>query len=81
MQVGFGAMHEADTERLTMAKQLGVPNIIIHTPQFRREGYWDFTDLLMLRTRVESFGAQAARHRVFPGELLRQGDAGCAGAR
>jgi len=56
MQLGFGAIHELDDERLQMAVQLGVGNIIMHTPQLRGDGYWDFRDLLRLRTRVAAEG-------------------------
>ena len=66
MQLGLGAMHEADEERLTLAKQLGVPNIIIHTPPLRGDGYWEFQELLMLRTRVESYGLRLYAIECFP---------------
>ncbi|MFH1086820.1 MAG: mannonate dehydratase [Chloroflexota bacterium] len=56
MQLGLGAIHELDDERLQFAKQLGVPNIIVHTPDLRGDGYWEFQDLLRLRTRVEAEG-------------------------
>jgi mannonate dehydratase len=62
MQVGLGAMHiswqtldEID-ERLQFARQVGVDNVIIHTPELRGDGFWEFRDLLMLRTRVEAAG-------------------------
>ena len=56
MQLGFGAIHELDDERLQLARQLGVLNIIMHTPELSGEGTWGFRDLLQLRTRVEAAG-------------------------
>ena len=56
MKIGLGAIHEPDIERLQFARQLGVENIIVHTPELRGDGFWDFQDLLLLRTRVESAG-------------------------
>ena len=55
MELGLGAIHELD-DRLQFAAQLGIKNIIVHTPQLRGDGYWDFRDLLMMRTRVEAEG-------------------------
>lgn len=56
MQLAIGSMHEADDERLQFARQLGVTNIVIHTPDLRGDGSWDFSDLVRLRTRIESAG-------------------------
>jgi len=56
MELGLGAIHELDDERLQFARQLGVPNIIMHSPDLRGDGYYDFRPLLMLRTRVEAAG-------------------------
>ncbi|MBC7234541.1 MAG: mannonate dehydratase, partial [Chloroflexi bacterium] len=56
MQLGFGAIHELDDEVLTFASQLGIPNIIIHSPELPGDGYYDFSALLRLRTRVEAAG-------------------------
>ena len=49
MQLGLGAMATrlGREERLTLARQLGIPNIIIHTPELRGDGYWDFQDLVL----------------------------------
>ena len=55
MQLGLGAIHELD-ERLQFARQLGVDNIILGSPELRGDGYWEFQDLLRLRTRVEAAG-------------------------
>ena len=54
MRLALGAIHEVTDEKLKFAKQLGVEDIIVHTPELRGEGYWEFLDLLHLRMRVES---------------------------
>jgi len=56
MKLGLGAIHELDDATLQFARQLGVGNIIVHTPELRGDGFWEFRDLLMLRTRVEAAG-------------------------
>lgn len=56
MKVGLGAIHDPDYDTLRFAKQLGVDHIIVHTPDIRGDGYWEFQDLLRLRTHVESMG-------------------------
>lgn len=56
MKLGLGAIHEPDHERLTFATQLGVDNIVVHTPDLPGDGYWDFRALLQMRTFVESYG-------------------------
>ena len=58
IKLGLGAIHELDDERLQFAKQLGVDCIIVHTPDLPGDGYWEFRDLLYLRTRVEAVGLQ-----------------------
>jgi len=54
MRLALGAIHEVTDEKLKFAKQLGVTDIIVHTPELRGNGYWEFMDLLHLRMRVES---------------------------
>ena len=56
IRLGLGAIHELSHEILTYASQLGVPNIIVHTPELRGDGYWEFQDLLHMRTLVDSYG-------------------------
>lgn len=64
MELGLGAIHwsltgpQPDDDRLQFARQLGITNIIIHTPELRGEGFWEFQDLVFLRTRVESYGCK-----------------------
>ena len=56
IKLGLGAIHEPDEERLRFVKQLGIDYVIMHTPELRGDGFWEFQDLLLLRTRIESFG-------------------------
>ena len=56
IRLGFGAMNELDDERLSFARQLGVDNVIIHSPQVPGDGFWEFRHLLSLRTRAEAAG-------------------------
>jgi len=56
IKIGLGAIHEPDDERMRFVRQLGVENVIIHTPDISGDGYWEFRDLMMLRTRVASYG-------------------------
>ncbi len=58
MQLGLGAINQVDDEWLQFARQLGVDNIIVHapTPHLPGDKFWDFRDLLRLRTRIEAAG-------------------------
>lgn len=58
MKVGLGAIHEPDYETLQFVRQLGVGHIIVHSPELRGPGYWEFTELVQMRTRIESMGIQ-----------------------
>jgi|YNPNPStandDraft_1061719.scaffolds.fasta_scaffold15636_3 mannonate dehydratase len=66
MKVGLGAIHELDDERLAFVKQLGVDHIIVHTPELRGDGFWEFEDLVRLRTRAESAGLTLAAIENIP---------------
>jgi mannonate dehydratase len=66
MQIGMGAINEADDERMQFCAQLGIPNIIIHTPDLRGDGFWEFQDLVRLRTRIESYGLKLAAIENIP---------------
>ena len=33
-----------------------MPNVIVHTPELRGDGFWEFQDLLHMRTLVDSYG-------------------------
>ena len=58
IRLGLGAINQVDDERLQFARQLGVDNIIVHapTPHLPGDKFWDFRDLLRLRTRIEAAG-------------------------
>jgi mannonate dehydratase len=57
MRIGLGAIQEVDDERLQFASQLGVTDIIANSyPVPDRGGFWEFQDLVRLRTKVESAG-------------------------
>jgi mannonate dehydratase len=56
MELGLGAFNEIDDDILQFARQIGVPNVIPHSPKLPGDGYWHFEDLLRMRTRVESAG-------------------------
>ncbi len=56
MKPVFGQIGEVTEEILEFAKQIGVTGIAVYTPQLPCDGYWEFGDLLNLRTRVEAAG-------------------------
>jgi len=66
MRLALGAIHEVTDEVLKFAKQLGATDIIVHTPELRGNGYWEFLDLLHLRMRVESAGLKLAAIENMP---------------
>ena len=62
MQIAMGQVHrfgqdpKQDANTLTYIKQLGIDNVITHTPSLPGAGYWELDGLLWLRRRCESFG-------------------------
>ena len=66
MRLALGAIHEPTEDILKFAKQLGVEEIIVHTPDLPGDGYWKFTGLLHLRMRVESAGLRLAAIENIP---------------
>ncbi len=56
MKPVFLVYSEVTEEKLEFAKQIGVTGIILHTPELPGDGYWEFGDLINLRTRVEAAG-------------------------
>ena len=85
MQLGLGAIHtsaqglrEID-ERLQFARQLGVGNIILHTPELPGDGYWDFRALLMMRTYIEAVGLKLYAIENMPREFTHKIRHGLAG--
>ena len=45
---------------MTFAKQLGVSDMIVHTPPLRGNGYYEYLDLLHLKERVKNAGMRLA---------------------
>ena len=79
MQLGLGAIHTPDDETLQFVRQLGVPNVILHTPELRGDGFWEFQDLLRLRTRIEAAGLTLWAIENIPGHFydkIRRGEPG-----
>lgn len=57
MDVAFGQLHGyPDAERLLFAKQLGVNNVIVHTPNLPGDGFWELEGLVKMRELVEGHG-------------------------
>jgi mannonate dehydratase len=53
MRLGVGQFSELNQDRLQFIKQLGVGDVVIHTPRLPGEKQWELEDLLNLRKRVE----------------------------
>jgi len=66
MRLAYGAIHEVTDEKLIFAKQFGATDLVVHTPPLPGEGYWEFTPLLMLRTRIEAAGLKLAAIENIP---------------
>lgn len=56
MELGLGFWRMFDDEGIQFAAQLGVKNIRVNMPDLPGDGFWDFMDLLRMRTRVEAAG-------------------------
>lgn len=57
MRVAIGQFSELTHERLTFARQLGVSGVQLNTPLLPADaGYWQLSDLLWLKKRVEDYG-------------------------
>ena len=55
MKVGLRLDRSPDHETLVFAAQLGVTDIVVNTPSIPvRDGRWELSDLLGIRTSVES---------------------------
>ena len=66
MKLGLGAIHDLGDDTLQFARQLGVDNIILHTPQLDNGGFWEFQPLLRLRRRIEAAGLNLAAIENIP---------------
>lgn len=60
MRIGVGQFSEPREDILRFAKQLGVEDVLLNTPRLPGETHWEFQDLLLLRTTVESYGLRLA---------------------
>jgi mannonate dehydratase len=58
MKIILDGLHDPTDERLTFAAQIGVEGVSIAAPDLGdpARGYYEFADLVNLRTRIESFG-------------------------
>lgn len=56
MRLAVGQIRELTDEMLSFARQLGVTDIQMNTPNLPGETHWSFMDLLRLRTRCEDAG-------------------------
>ncbi len=68
IRLAGAAMHEWDEGMLAYAKQLGVDEVVIHTPELpgATEGRWDYNGLVQLRTTVEHAGLKIASIECLP---------------
>ncbi len=66
IRLAAAAMRQYDDAMLAYVKQLGVGEVVIHTPKFATEGRHEFMDLLRLRTRVEDAGLKIAAIENLP---------------
>ena len=65
MRLALG-MRELSEENLTFARQLGVTDLVVPTPNVGGDGYYDFMGLLRLRTYIESVGLRLAAIQNIP---------------
>ena len=73
MRYALGSIYELTDDKLVFAKQLGATDIIVHSPVLPGrvplgDGYYEFSPLLMLRTRVEAAGLRLEAIENIPRE-------------
>ena len=56
IRVGLGQFDEISDEQLRFIKQCGADDFLLNTPKLPGEHYWEFKDLLLLRTAAEEGG-------------------------
>jgi len=56
MRLGLGQFNDLSEERVSYIKQLGVNDVVIHTPRLPGDRQWEYDDLLNLRKQVENAG-------------------------
>jgi mannonate dehydratase len=68
MRLAFGAIHDVNDDILKFTAQLGADGIIAHTQDGGKpdQGYLDFSYLINLRTRVESYGLRLEALELLP---------------
>lgn len=60
MRLALGQFRDLTDEKLAFAKQLGIHDIQLNTPNLPGETRWEFKDLLLLRTKCEDHGVRLA---------------------
>jgi mannonate dehydratase len=79
MRLGVGGLPRLEDQTLQLLQQFGVENIIMHVPELRGERYWEFQDLVRLRTRAEASGMKLEAIENIPGnhyDKIREGKPG-----
>ena len=60
MRIALGQFRDLTEEKLLFAKQLGLDDVLLNTPNLPGETCWEFSDLLLLRTKCEDYGVRLA---------------------
>ena len=81
MRAGFGQFNQATPEFLRFARQYGVTDILLNTPQIPAAGgQWQLADLVKLRLSVEQHGMQLSALENVPSNFydhIKIGRASC----
>jgi mannonate dehydratase len=79
IKLGLGAIHEVSDERLQFARQLGIEQLILHSPPVPGETAWSFEHLVQLRRRIEAAGLTLAAIENVPETYMDRIKAGVPG--
>ena len=79
MRLGLGLGFPLTEEKLRFARQLGVTDVIVGAPELLGDGYWEFSALLQLRTRVEAAGLKLEAIENLPWRFYYKAMLGLAG--
>lgn len=60
MRLGLGQFSDLTEERASYIKQLGVKDVVIHTPHLPGEKQWEYEDILALRKHIENANLRIA---------------------
>jgi mannonate dehydratase len=71
MKLGLKA-HALDDDLLRFSAQLGVESFVLHRPDMRGDGYFDFEALVQLRTRVATWGLELEAIESMPQHFWNQ---------